>query len=218
MGRATLTINSRNYGAWSLRGWLLCRQSGIPFDVEELPADDPSSQAELLLLSPSFLVPCLTHDGVTVWDVLAIAEYLNELKPRSGILPTDRTARARCRAISGEVHSGFINLRTGLPMDLKASHPGFSIWGGIQADIDRIASIWHDCFARYGGTFLFGDSPSLADAMFAPVCTRFLTYDVKLDADTARYCATIMAMPAMVEWIEAARAEPDEVDDPDIEF
>ena len=130
MARATLTIGSKNYSSWSLRGWLLCRMAGLDFEEEIVPSDDPAMRAELLLLSPSFLVPCLTHDGIKVWDTLAIAEYLHELKPEAGLLPADRAARAHCRSICGEMHSGFSNLRSALPMNLKAHHPGFKIWAG----------------------------------------------------------------------------------------
>src|SRR6267378_330752 len=118
MNKTTLTISSKNYSSWSLRGWLLARMSGVAFDEMLLPPDDSQARAELLLLSPSILVPCLTHDGVRVWDTLAIAEYLNEIKPRAGLLPIDRAARAHCRAIAGEMHSGFSNLRSALPMNL----------------------------------------------------------------------------------------------------
>src|SRR5438445_7591067 len=147
MGRAKLTINSRNYGAWSLRGWLLCRIAGLDVDEEVLPRDDPSTRAELLLLSPSFRVPCLTHDGVTVWDTLAIGEYLHERDPAAGVLPADPVARAHCRSICGEMHAGFSNLRSALPMNLRARHPGFQVWAGARADIARVATIWRECRA-----------------------------------------------------------------------
>jgi glutathione S-transferase len=156
MSKATLTINSRNYGAWSLRGWLLCRMAGLDFAEDTIPSDDPSMRAELLVLSPSFLVPRLDHDGVRVWDTLAIAEYLNEILPKAGLLPTDRKARAHCRAICGEIHSGFSSLRAALPMNLKARYPGFKVWAGAEADIQRVATIWRDCLAAYGGPYLFG--------------------------------------------------------------
>src|SRR4051812_6549432 len=133
MPEAVLTISSKNYSSWSLRGWLLCRMVGLDFAEEIVPVDDPASRAELLLLSPSILVPCLIHNGIRVWDTLAIAEYLNEVKPRAGLLPKDRAARARCRAICGEMHSGFTNLRSALPMNLKARRLGFKIWSGAQA-------------------------------------------------------------------------------------
>src|SRR4029077_17065846 len=132
-------------------------------------SDDPSTRAELLLLSPSFLVPCLTHDGVKIWDTLAIAEYLNELMPGAGLVPAEARGRARCRSISGEMHSGFSNLRSALPMNLKAHHPGFKVWLVAQADIDRITAIWRECLGEFGGPFLFGKKPCMADAMFAPV-------------------------------------------------
>jgi len=218
MAKASLTIASKNYGSWSLRGWLLCKFARLDFDEQTVGSDDPSTRAELLLLSPSFLVPCLTHDGIKVWDTLAIAEYLNEILPDAGLMPTDRAARTRCRSISGEMHSGFSNLRSALPMNIKARHPGFKVWAGAQADIDRVLNIWRECLAESKGPFLFGPKPCMADAMFAPVVTRFLTYDVKLDSDCAAYAKAIMAMPAMVEWIEGAKAEPDEVIELDVEF
>jgi glutathione S-transferase len=218
MSRATLTISSKNYSSWSLRGWLLCRMAGLDFEEKLLSSDDPSTRAELLLLSPSFLVPRLTHGQVSVWDTLAIAEYLNEIAPQAGLMPADQVQRAHCRAISGEMHSGFYNLRSALPMNLKAHYPGFKIWTGAQADIDRVVAIWRDCFTAYGGPWLFGAKPCLADAMYAPVCTRFLTYDVKLDPECRAYCQTIMAWPVMRDWVDAAKAEPEELDELDVEF
>ena len=216
--KTTLTIASKNYGSWSLRGWLLCKFAGLPFEEVTVASDDASTRAELLLLSPSFLVPSLTHEGIEVWDTLAIAQYLNETLPDAGLLPKDRADRAHCRSICGEMHSGFSNMRSALPMNLKAHHPGFKVWAGAQADIDRIISIWRECLAKSKGPFLFGAKPGMADAMFAPVVTRFLTYDVKLDSDCAAYCKAIMALPAMQEWIEGAKAEPDEVVELDVEF
>ena len=137
---ATLTIASKNYGSWSLRGWLLCKMAGLEFEEEVAKSDDPATRAELLLLSPSFLVPCLRHDGVKVWDTLAIAEYLNELFPDAGLLPKDTAARALCRAVSGEMHSGFLNLRSALPMNIKGHYPSFKVFAGAQADVDRIVT------------------------------------------------------------------------------
>jgi glutathione S-transferase len=182
MTAATLTISSKNYSSWSLRGWLLCQMAGLAVEERMLSVDDPSARAELLLLSPSFLVPCLTHDEIKVWDTLAIAAYLDEISPQAGLLPKDAKARAHCRAICGEMHSGFANLRSALPMNLKAHYPGFKIWAGAQADIDRVTEIWRDCLDTYGGPYLFGDRLTMADAMYAPVCLRFLTYDVPLDS------------------------------------
>jgi glutathione S-transferase len=212
MTETTLTISSKNYSSWSLRGWLLCRMAGLKFIEEVVPVDDPANRAELLLLSPSILVPCLTHQGIRIWDTLAIAEYLNEVRPKAGLLPPDRAARARCRSICGEMHSGFANLRSALPMNLKAHRPDFKIWAGAQFDIDRITTIWRECFGAYHGPYLFGKL-TMADAMYAPVVTRFLTYDVKLDADCAGYCDRIMALPDMVAWREAAMLEPEELEE-----
>ena len=217
MTETILTISSKNYSSWSLRGWLLCRMAGLKFVEEVVPVDDPTNRAELLLLSPSILVPCLTHQGIRIWDTLAIAEYLNEVRPKAGLLPADRGARARCRSICGEMHSGFTNLRSALPMNLKARHPGFKVWTGAQADIDRITAIWRVCFANYHGPYLFG-ALTIADAMYAPVVTRFLTYDVKLDADCAGYCDRITALPDMIAWREAAMLEPEELEELDMEF
>jgi len=217
MTATILTISSKNYSSWSLRGWLLCRMAGLKFVEEVVPVDDPANRAELLLLSPSILVPCLTHRGIRIWDTLAIAEYLNEVRPKAGLLPADPGARARCRSICGEMHSGFSNLRSALPMNLKARHPGFKVWSGAQADIDRITAIWRECFAAYHGPYLFAKL-TMADAMYAPVVTRFLTYDVKLDADCAHYSDRIMALPDMIAWREAAMLEPEELEELDMEF
>jgi glutathione S-transferase len=215
---ATLTINSRNYGAWSLRGWLLCTFSGLDFDIEVIDSHDPDARAELLLLSPSFLVPRLHHDDLTVWDTLAMGEYLHELFPDRGLLPADRDTRARCRSVSGEIHSGFANLRSALPMNIKANHPGFPVWAGAKADIDRIEAVWNRCLETSGGPYLFGEVRTVADAMYAPVCTRFQTYDVSLGAEAAAYAQRILSMPEMVEWISHARLEPDDVEELEMEF
>jgi glutathione S-transferase len=217
MSQATLTISSRNYSSWSLRGWLLCVMAGLDVEERMLSVDDPSARAELLLLSPSFLVPCLTHDGVKVWDTLAIAAYLDEIRPKAGLLPAEVKARAHCRSICGEMHSGFSNLRSALPMNLKAHYPGFKVWAGAQADIDRVTEIWRDCLETYGGPYLFG-ALSMADAMYAPVCLRFLTYDVPLDPVSRSYCSTIAQWPVLQQWIEAAKTEPEELEELDAEF
>ena len=218
MSGAVLTISSKNYSSWSLRGWLLCRMAGLDFHEELLSHDDPSTRAELLLLSPSFLVPRLTYNGIKVWDTLAIAEYLHEIFPQAGLLPKDLAARTHCRAIAGEMHSGFSNLRSALPMNLKAHYKGFKIWVAAQADIDRVTAIWRECLGKYGGPYLFGETPTLADAMYAPVTTRFTTYDVKLDRQCADYCETIQALPDMMEWIEDARNERVPIEELEAEF
>lgn len=218
MAKAVLTISSKNYGAWALRGWLMCKLARLDFDEHVISPDDPAMKAEMLLLSASMRVPSLDHDGVHVWDTLAIGEYLNEIKPKAGLLPADRKARAHCRAICGEMHSGFSALRSSLPMNIKAHFPGFKVWSRAQADIERIETIWNECLEAYGGPYLFGAKPCIADAMFAPVVTRFITYDVPLDAACVAYCDSIMALPAMQAWVAAAEEEPDEIDELDAEF
>ena len=217
MAKASLTISSKNYSSWSLRGWLLTKFSGLDFEEIVVAPDDPSARAEILLLSPTILVPCLRHDGATVWDTLAIAEYLNETIPHAGLLPADRIQRAHCRSICGEIHSGFTPLRASLPVNLKGHFPGFKIWTRAQADIDRVCTIWRECLAKSGGPFLFGER-TMADAMYAPVVTRFITYDVKLEPRLKTYADVIMNMPEMVAWIEAAKAEPEEIEELEVEY
>ena len=150
---ATLTISSKNYSSWSLRGWLMARFAGLDFAEVMVSPDDADARKELLLLAPSIRVPCLTHDGAKVWNTLAIAQYLNEIKPNAGLMPAERIARAHCRSVSGEMNSGFANLRASLPMNLKGHFPGHKIWAGAQPDIDRIVEIWTECLATYGGPF-----------------------------------------------------------------
>jgi len=218
MTKATLTISSKNYSSWSLRGWLMTRFSGLPFEEVAVAPNDPSARAEILLISPTILVPCLRHDGATIWDTLAIGEYLNETMPDAGLLPADRVRRAHCRSICGEIHSGFVTLRGSLPVNLKGHFPGFKIWTRAQADIDRVCTIWRDCLVQSGGPFLFGERRTMADAMYAPVVTRFMTYDVKLEPTLAAYAGMIMTMPEMQEWIAAAKAEPADVEELEVEY
>jgi glutathione S-transferase len=217
MAKPSLTISSRNYSSWSLRGWLLCKFAGIDFDTVMLSLDDAAARAELLLLSPSFLTPCLSYEGIKVWDTLAMAEFLAEVAPEAGLLPSDRADRSLCRSISGEMHSGFANLRAALPMNLKAKHPGFKVWAGAQSDVDRITTIWRERLSDSAGPFLFGEL-TVADAMYAPVATRFATYDVALDPLCAGYRDRILALPQMQEWTALALTEPDEVEELDVEF
>ena len=188
-------------------------------DFEEQPVDLGATDArqELLLLSPSVLVPRLTHDGVSVWDTLAIGEYLHEISPKAGLLPADRVARAHCRSVSGEIHSGFYNLRSALPMNLKARHDRFKIFSGARPDVERIRAIWTECLDAYGGPYLFG-APTMADAMYAPVCSRFRTYALDLNPQLSAYCDTIFAWPLMQEWIAGAMEEADEIIELEVEF
>jgi glutathione S-transferase len=218
MAKMVLTISSKNYSSWSLRGWLLCKIAGLDFEERSLPIDDASARAELLLLSPSFRTPAIDHNGLHVWDTLAIAEYLAEVVPDAGILPGDLPARSHNRAVSGEMHSGFANLRSALPMNMKAHFPHFRIWSGAKPDIERVTQIFRECLGQYGGPFLFGRTPTLADAMFAPVCSRFATYNVPLDADSAAFRDHILGGAPMLDWAEAAQLEPDEMEELDVEF
>lgn len=214
---AQLSISSKTYSAWSLRGWLMCRLAGLDV-AEKRVANDAANRAELLLLSPSVLVPRLEHDGASVWDTLAIAEYLNEKYPDAGMLPADPIARAHCRSISGEIHSGFSNLRSALPMNLKVQHESFPIFSGARPDIERIEAIWTECLNRYGGPFLFGKSPTVADAMYAPVTRRFLSYAVPMSDPLRAYCQTIATWQPMADWLADAQAEPEDFEELDVEF
>ncbi len=214
---ATLVISSRNYSSWSLRGWLLVRLAGLPCEVRRLANTDAVARAELLLQTASIRIPWLEHEGLIIWDVLAIAEYLHERFPEAHMMPADGAARARCRAVSGEMHAGFNALRASLPVNLRAVRPNFPIWSGVRADIDRITEIWRECLAEWGGPYLFGERLTVADAMYAPVCTRFETYDVSLDRPCAAYKAAILALPDMRAWRHEADSEPDEVSELEVE-
>lgn len=218
MAQATLLISSKNYSSWSLRGFLLAKLSGIPFNVERASQADTHARDELLMRSSSILVPCLVNGEVSVWDTIAIAEYLNEKFPAAAMLPENDIARARCRSISGEMHSGFAALRSALPMNLRFFKPGFTIWSSAQADIDRITTIWRDCLTHWKGPFLFGSSPTIADCMYAPVVTRFKSYDVSLNQISKSYCDTILAWAPMQEWIEGAKTEPEGIIELDLDF
>jgi glutathione S-transferase len=217
MAAATLTVSSKNYSSWSMRGWLMCKLAGIDFEEVIVEPGDVDARAEILLLSPSILVPCLSYDGIRVWDTLAIAEFLHELTPDKGLWPRERVARAHARAISGEMHSGFVSLRQALPFNMKGHFPGFKIWSKAQADIERVKTIWGECLSAYGGPFLFG-AVSFADAMYAPVVSRLRTYDVKLEPPLAAYAQTIWSLPAVEEWREAAFAEKEEIEELEVEF
>lgn len=192
--------------------------AGLEFDEEFVELDDPEARQELLLLSPSVRVPRLTHGDVTVWDTLAIAHYLDELLPEAQILPVrSLKRRAQCRAICGEIHAGFYNLRSALPMNLKARHESFKIFSGARPDVERIKQIWTECLEEHGGPYLFGRM-TMADAMYAPVCTRFRTYGVELPPDLQTYCDLIFDWPLMQEWTEKALEEPDEIIELEVEF
>jgi glutathione S-transferase len=217
MSRTTITLSSKNYSSWSLRGWLMAKFARIDFDESIVAPDDADARAEILLLSPSILVPCLTYQGIRIWDTLAIGEFLNEIAPKAGLLPKDRAKRAHCRSICGEMHSGFVSLRQALPMNIKGHFPKFKIWSKAHADIERITILWRECLDAYGGPFLFGEL-TMADAMYAPVVSRFRTYDVALDSQTQAYADRIWELPAMAEWRKAAMAEIEEIEELQVEF
>jgi glutathione S-transferase len=193
------------------------RMSGLRFREVRTASDDAIARAELLLQTSSIRIPTMEYKGVIVWDTLAIAEFLNELCPAAQMYPTDLAARARCRSVSGEMHSGFAALRAALPVNLHAFRPNFPIWSGVRADISRVTEIFRECQAAFGGPFLFGSRMSVADAMFAPVCTRFATYDVDLDPVSEAYKRHILDLQDMVEWTEAAQLEPEMVSELEVE-
>jgi glutathione S-transferase len=215
--RTTLSLSSKNYSSWSLRGWLMVKLAGIEFDEVIVEPTDADARAEILLLSPSILVPSLRYKGMRVWDTLAIGEFLNEIAPHAGLLPKDEAARAHCRSVCGEMHSGFVSLRQALPMNIKAHFPDFKIWSKAKADIERILSIWRECLETYGGPYLFRDI-SMADAMYAPVVSRFRTYGVSLEGPLKAYAERIWDLPAMAEWRAAALAEKEEIEELEVEF
>lgn len=209
MADLTLTIGNKNYSSWSLRPWLAAKMGGIAFDEVLIRLYVPGSKEEILSHSAAGKVPVLHHGAVTVWESLAICEYLAEAFPGAGLWPEDRAARAAARAVATEMHGGFLALRRHLPMNIGRAPSVREIPGEVQADIDRVTAIWRDCRARYGrdGDFLFGPF-TIADAMYAPVVSRFRSYCVGLGAVEDAYCATIMGSPPMQEWIAAATAEP----------
>ncbi|HBB35534.1 MAG TPA: glutathione S-transferase [Cyanobacteria bacterium UBA8803] len=208
MNNLTLIIGNKNYSSWSLRPWLAMKQFGVEFDEVRLPLYTPESRAKLKEYSPSGKVPVLLHDTLTVWDSLAICEYLAEQLPTLHWWPQDRTARAIARSISAEMHSGFQSLRQNMPMNCRARLPGKGMTLEVQQDIDRITEIWRKCRQNFGasGTMLFGEF-AIADAIFAPVVMRFITYDVSLDSVSRDYAEAILALPAMQEWLKAAENE-----------
>lgn len=200
MAEFTLVVGNKNYSSWSLRAWLMLKQAGADFDEELIPLYLPGSRNELMRLSPSGRVPVLRHGELTIWETLAIGEYLAELFPAAGLWPEAKDARAVARSVSAEMHAGFAALRGYFPMNMRSAFPNRAATSEAQADINRIAAIWRDCRKRFGGEgdFLFGDL-SIADAMFAPVVSRFRTYKIDLDAEAQRYSDAVWALPTMQE-------------------
>ena len=209
MAAFTLVVGNKNYSSWSLRGWLAARLAGIEFEEQLVRLSEPGSHAELLSHSPAAKVPILKHGPRVVWDSLAIIGYLAEQRPEAGLWPADPDARALARSIAAEMHAGFAALRRHMPMNLRKRLPGRGQGPGVAADIARIDQIWQDCRRRFGvgGPFLFGE-PSAADAMYAPVATRFRTYGVALEPLARAYADAVLAWPAFLEWQAAALEEP----------
>lgn len=200
-----LVIGNKRYSSWSLRPWVLMRHFEIPFEEKLIPLDQPQTKAEILKVSPSGKVPALKDGEFTLWESLAIAEYLNEKFPEKKMWPEDLKARAWARAISCEMHSGFQTLRTHLPHDLKKNLKDFDA-SVAQVDIERIKTIWSECLQKSGGPFLFG-SFTIADAMYAPVVNRFISYGVPVQGGLASYMDSVRALPAHRQWIDQALAE-----------
>jgi glutathione S-transferase len=209
MADFTIYIGNKNYSSWSLRAWLALKHTGAAFAEEVIPLDEANTRANILRHSPSGKLPVLRHGDRIVWESLAIGEYLAELFPKARLWPSAAEARAVARAVSAEMHAGFAALRSHLPVNLRSSFPGRGVTPEAQADINRITASWRDCRRRFGegGEFLFGHF-TIADAMYAPVVSRFRTYKIALEDETQRYADAVWALPAMQEWAAAARNEP----------
>ena len=209
-----LVIGNKNYSSWSLRPWLAMKQTGIPFVEHRIALYQVDSRRRVLEHSPTGKLPALKDGATTVWDSLAILEFLAEKFPDRGLWPRSAVARARARSMSAEMHSGFAALRARMPMNLRNSYPGRGVTPEVESDVARIVGLWSDSRAMASGPFLFGDF-CIADAMFAPVATRFVTYGVKLPPVCHRYVDTLIALPAMQLWYADARAEREAVEEYD---
>jgi glutathione S-transferase len=205
MAPLTLVIGNKNYSSWSLRAWLFMKHAGVEFEEILVRLDTAETREQLDRYGPSGRVPVLQHGNLRVWDSLAICEYVAEQHP--ALWPADRAERARARSISAEMHSGFAAMRRDMSMDLGASKPGVGHTVEALADVRRVQQIWREQLAKSGGPFLFGTF-TIADAMFAPVTTRFVTYGVDLDAPCRGYVDAIAAHPAMKQWAADAAREP----------
>ena len=206
MSEGRLTIGNRRYSSWSMRGWLLVQLAGLDVEVRVIPLTGGTPE---VLALPSRLVPFLEHRGLQVWESLAIAEYCEELMP--GMWPADFAARTRARVISAEMHAGFRALRTTMPMVLGADGSRAPRTAEALADVARVEALWRDTRAALGagGPFLFGAAFNAADAMFAPVVTRLLTYAPPVGPETRAYCEAVRAHPLVAEWYDAAAREPE---------
>jgi len=209
MRKLTLIIANRNYSSWSLRAWLALEATGEPYEEVVIPLGRPETADEILRWSPTGRVPALRDGEIIVWDSLAICEHLAELFPNVGLWPADPPARAVARSVVAEMHSGFVAVRKHMPMNLRASYPGEGRGPGVEEDVARITAIWEECREDLGagGDLLFGDF-TIADAFYAPIVSRFLTYGVSLGGTAGKYMDAVWALPAMRDWAEKARAEP----------
>jgi glutathione S-transferase len=203
----TLYVGSKRYASWSLRPYLALAHAGAPFETKTILFAQPTTRDDIAKVSPSNRVPVLHHDGLVIWDSIAICEYAHELFPAAGLWPADRAQRARARTISAEMHASFGALRQNMPMHLDASKPGVGHTPEALADAGRVQEIWREALAASGGPFLFG-AFTIADAMYAPVTTRFTTYGVPLDDACRAYVDAIAALPAMKAWRADAEREP----------
>lgn len=205
-----LVIANKNYSSWSMRPWLVLQHFRIPFEEIRILLDQPDSHENIVRYSPSGRVPGLVDGAVTVWDSLAICEYLAEKFPALALWPGDVAARAHARSVSAEMHSGFGELRTHMWMNIRADFSGKGLTPGVAADIERIVALWEDCLTRYRGPFLFGEF-TIADAMYAPVVMRFNTYRPSLCAVAQAYAERLGALPAVQDWVRAARQETEAI-------
>lgn len=217
-----LIIGNKNYSSWSLRPWLAMKVAGITFEETVISLDAPDFKARVMAFSDAGRVPVLVDGDVRIWESLAILEYLADRFPSVGLWPADAAARAQARAIAAEMHAGYQPLRRHLPMNMARPVKARALDDGAAADVKRIDAIWRQCRGKFGcgGDFLFGGFGA-ADAMFAPVVSRFHTYAVDVSEDAAAYMRAVMALPAWQEWRAAARREPwvlphDEVDWPQV--
>ena len=208
MTRFTLVIGNKNYSSWSMRPWVLLRQAGIEFREVQLKFDDAARAKGVEAYSPTHLVPVLMVDGVPVWDSLAICETVAEMFPQKLLWSADARARQVARSICAEMHSGFRDLRKSMPMNIRSPYPGKGMTPEAKRDIDRITAIWEQCRTDYGqgGDFLFGHFTA-ADAFYAPVVMRFMTYAADLPPVAGRYAGAVRMLPAVTEWMTAAREE-----------
>lgn len=211
MPKLTLVIGNKNYSSWSLRPWLAMKQAGLEFDEVRIPLDGPRTQSEIRRYSPSGKVPVLIDGDLKVWESLAICEYVAE-RFANNLWPADIAVRALARSICAEMHAGFHNLRENMPMDCRNRYPGEGRTPAVEAEIDRIIAIWRECRQKFatGGPMLFGNF-TIADAMFAPVVMRFVTYDVKLNSEATAYAEAILALPAVQEWLACAWSESESI-------